>query len=68
MKIYEITFSFMDPSKAMGTIAANSPEEAVEKIKADIAENSPGIEDFKVISIKEVAEVPEELSPARTLN
>lgn len=68
MKIYEVTFSFLDPAKAVGKIIANSPEEAVEKIKADIQANSPDIQNFEVISVTEVMEVPDELSPERTLN
>lgn len=68
MKIYEVIFTFLDPSKAVGKIIANSPEEAVEKIKADITANSPNVQDFEVVSVTEVAEVSEELSPERTLN
>lgn len=68
MKIYEVIFTFLDPSKAVGKIMADSPEEAVEKIKADIMANSPDVQDFEVVSVTEVAEVSEELSPERTLN
>ena len=71
MKIYEIVFSFMDPSKAMGTVMADSEEEAIEKIKSDIAENSPGITNLEIISVTEVVNHPapaEDFSPDRTLN
>ena len=71
MKIYQIVFTFKDPSKAMGTIMAESPELAIEKIKADIAENSPGITDFEVLSVEEILETAhdaEDFDPSRTLN
>lgn len=68
MKIYEVTFSFLDPAKAVGKIIANSPEEAVEKIKADVTSHSPDVQDFEVISVTEVAEVSEDLSSERILN
>ena len=72
MKIYEIVFTFKDPSKAMGTIMADSAEEAIEKIKADLAENSPSITDFEVVSVTEVLNAPntaaEDVSSDRTLN
>lgn len=61
----------MDPSEAMGTIMADSPEEAVEKIKADITNEEYGITDFEVISVEEVLSnnIPvEDLSATRTLN
>ena len=68
MKIYEVTFSFLDPAKAVGKVIANSPEEAVEKITADITQHSPYVQDFEVLSVTEVAEISDELSPERTLN
>jgi len=72
VKIYEIVFKFMDPSTAMGTIAADSAEEAIEKIKADLAENSPGITDFEVVEVREVLDAPnlaaEDIDSDRTLN
>lgn len=71
MKIYQIVFSFLDPSKAMGTIMAETPEEAVEKLKKDIEENSPSISNIEIISVEEVlsSETPaEDVSTDRTLN
>ena len=68
MKIYEVTFSFLDPAKAVGKIIANSPEEAIEKIKEDIKNTSPDVQDFEVLSVTEVAEVPDDLSSDRVLN
>jgi hypothetical protein len=68
MKVYEIVFSFLDPTQAMGTIEADSPEEAVNKLRAQLEEASPAIKDLIIESIKEVADVPEDLSTDRTLN
>ncbi len=71
MKLYEIVFTFLDPSQAMGTVMADSAEEAIEKIKNDIAENSPGIEDLKIVSVTEVVDHPvasEDIDANRTLN
>lgn len=71
MRIYQIVFSFLDPTKAMGTIMAESPEEAIEKLKKDIEENSPSISDIEVISVEEVvsSETPaEDVASDRTLN
>jgi hypothetical protein len=70
MKIYQIHFRFMDPSEAVGTIMAESPEEAIAQIKADLARN--GVDDPEIISIEEVLSNPDipadDLSANRTLN
>jgi hypothetical protein len=72
MRVYQIVFSFLDPSKAMGTIMAESEEEAISKLKSDIEENSPGIGDIEIISVEEVLNSPgtdaEDVSSDRTLN
>lgn len=71
MKIYQITFSFLDPSRAMGTIMADTPEEAVEKLKAEIEANSPSISDLTIESVEEVVSTDtptSDLSDERTLN
>lgn len=71
MKIFQITFSFMDPSKAVGNIMAESAEEAIEKMKNDLAEHSPGIEDIKILEVQEVVSTdddPADLDPERSLN
>lgn len=71
MKVYQIVFTFLDPSRAMGTIMADTPEEAVEKLKADIEANSPGIENLKIESVEEIvsSDTPQsDVSDDRTLN
>lgn len=71
MKLYQVVFTFLDPSKAMGTVAANSEEEAKEKIRADIEENNPQLLETLVFeSVIEVADSPilEDISEDRTLN
>lgn len=51
MKLYSITFSFLDPTKAMGTIAANSEEEAVNNLKAQLEGK---VESLVIESVEEV--------------
>lgn len=70
-RMYQVTFSFLDPSRAVGTVLAETPEEAVEKIKGDIEANCPQIKDFTVIEVKELCDTgveAEDLSDERSLN
>lgn len=69
-KMYQVTFSFLDPSKAVGTILAETPEEAIEKIKEDLEANST-IQNFEVLEVQELCDTgqpAEDLSDERTLN
>lgn len=69
--MYQITFSFLDPSRAVGTVLAETPEEAIEKIKGDIESNCPQIRDFTVIEVQELCDTglpSEDLSDDRSLN
>ncbi|MGJ0508108.1 MAG: hypothetical protein ACR652_13480 [Methylocystis sp.] len=71
MNIYEVVFSFLDPSRAMHQVIADSPEEAVEKIKADIDDNLSHIGDITVESVTEILNHPMEakdISSDRSLN
>lgn len=51
MKLFEITFSFLDPTKAVGTFAAESEEEAINNLKAQLEGN---VERLEIESIEEV--------------
>lgn len=71
MKIFQITFSFLDPSKAVGNVIAESAEEAIEKIKNDIATHTPGISDIEILDVQEILETShdaKDLDPERSLN
>lgn len=72
MKVFEIVFSFLDPSKAMAQISADTKEEAVEKLMEEINANAPTIRDVEINLVQEVLNDPtfeeEDLNADRTLN
>jgi len=72
LKIFEIVFSFLDPSKAMAQISAETKEEAVEKLMDEIATHASTIKDVEVLLVQEVLNDPsfeeEDLDADRTLN
>lgn len=51
MKLFQITFTFKDPTTAMGTFAANSEEEAVNNLKAQLEGQ---VEDLVITEIEEL--------------
>lgn len=62
MKIYEIVFSFLDPTKAMGTFTAETEEEAVKKLKENIG---PHVKELEIESVEYKGEMEDlEVSPA----
>lgn len=64
MKIYEIVFSFLDPTKAMGTFTAETEEDAVEKLKENIG---PHVQELEIVSVEykgELDELENEVTPA----
>lgn len=62
MKIYEIVFSFLDPTKAMGTFTAETEEEAVNKLKENIG---PHVKELEVESVTYRGEADDlEVNPA----
>lgn len=61
MKFFEITFSFLDPTKAVGTFAAESEEEAINNLKAQLESQ---VERLEIEAVEEV-EFPT-ITPAET--
>lgn len=61
MSLYQITFSFLDPTTAMGTISAASEEEAINILKAQLESQVQGL---TIDSIEEVT--PEQIALAET--
>ena len=61
MKLFEITFSFLDPTKAVGTFAAESEEEAINNLKAQLESQ---VERLEIEAVEEV-EFPT-ITPAET--
>lgn len=51
MKLFEITFSFLDPTKAVGTFAAESEEEAINNLKAQLEGQ---VERLEIEAVEEV--------------
>lgn len=51
MALYQITFSFLDPTTAMGTISANSEEEAINILKSQIESK---VQNLTIDSVEEI--------------
>ncbi len=72
MKLYTIIFSFMDPTQAMATIEADSPEDAEAKLREGFLSQAEDIVDLTIDSIEEVVNLPNtdisDLSEDRILN
>lgn len=51
MALYQITFSFLDPTTAMGTVTANSEEEAINILKAQIESK---VQNLTIDSVEEI--------------
>ena len=54
MKMFEVVIGFLNPSKIVGTVQAETEEEARLKILADLQEQAPDLVDVEIESIKEV--------------
>lgn len=72
MKIFEIVISFLDPTQAVAQIEADTEEEAINKLLAQLQEQAPNLEDIKIASCKEILNAPsidaEDINSDRTLN
>lgn len=72
MKIFEIVISFFDPTQAVAQIEADTEEEAINKLLAQLQEQAPNLEDIKIETVKEILNAPqieaEDVSSDRTLN
>lgn len=72
MKIYEIVISFLDPTQAVAQIEADTEEEAINKLLAQLQEQAPNLEDIRIETVKEILNAPqieaEDVSSDRTLN
>ena len=51
MALYQITFSFLDPTTAMGTVTANNEEEAINILKAQIESK---VQNLTIDSVEEI--------------
>ena len=51
MALYQITSSFLDPTTAMGTVTANSEEEAINILKAQIESK---VQNLTIDSVEEI--------------
>lgn len=58
-KIYEIVFSFLDPTQAMGSFAADSEEDAINKLKENIG---PHVQQLTIDSVECKGELDDEES------
>jgi ribosomal protein L20A (L18A) len=72
LKVYQITFTFLDPSKAVAEIIANNEEDAKEKLLEEMNTYAAQIKDIEIISIEEVINdssfEEEDISTDRVLN
>lgn len=51
MSLYQITFSFLDPTTAMGTVTANTEEEAINILKAQVESK---VQNLTIDSVEEI--------------
>lgn len=51
MTVYQITFSFLDPTTAIGTVTANSEEKAINILKAQIESK---VQNLTIDSVEEI--------------
>lgn len=51
MALYQITFSFLDPTTAMGTVTASSEKEAINILKAQIESK---VQNLTIDSVEEI--------------
>lgn len=70
-RMYEVVFSFLDPSRAVGTVLAETPEQAAEKIKEDLLANCPHLQDLQILEVRELCDTNtpmSDLDSDRSLN
>lgn len=63
MKVYQLTFSYLDPATAVATITAANEEEAVNIVKANL---EPHVKDLVINSVEEMTEEKTALAEAET--
>lgn len=55
MKLYNITFSYLEPCQAVCTIGGDSKEDAINKLRSEAEQQISGLEIISVIEIGELA-------------
>jgi len=56
IKVYQIIFSFLEPSQAVATFPGNTPEEAISKLKEQLKDQVSAVE---IDEIQELYEIPD---------
>ena len=55
MKLYNIIFSFLEPTQAVATVGADSQEEAIQKLRSEAEQQVQGLEIIEVIEVGEMS-------------